>query len=67
MTHAEVIYAIKCLPREASTRMQEAVDDAEAYWSRMRCSQRQVARAKAAAVEVSLISSGALLHIAGMR
>jgi hypothetical protein len=67
VTYAEAIYAVRCLPREASIRMQDAVDDAEVYWGRLRCPPRQMVAVKAAAVEVSLIASGALLHIACMR
>jgi hypothetical protein len=67
MTFEEASYAVRCLPAEATARLQDAADEADKYWRRMRCTRAQLIMAKAVAVEVSLISSGALLHIAGMR
>jgi hypothetical protein len=67
VTYDEAVYAIRALPDSAMRDMQDAADYAGDYWVRAGERGFAVIAAKSAAVEVSLIASGALLHIAGLR
>jgi len=60
VTYKEAVFAVRHLPASTVCEMQQAALQAELYWSRTKVPNESIVVAKAAAVEVILISRGAL-------